>query len=77
MLQTEASEHNWKAAKDFYIKAGWRNGVTLQTVAEKYSIPYQSVRRRASQERWRLIREWKSTDNSCKSVDEYIKRHKS
>lgn len=28
------------------------NGVTLKTIAEKYNIPYQTVRRRAAAEKW-------------------------
>lgn len=48
--------HDWGAARDFYIESGISNGVTLQQVAEKFDIPYQSVRRRAGKERWRLTR---------------------
>jgi hypothetical protein len=48
--------HDWEAARDFYIESGLSNGVTLQKVAERFDIPYQSVRRRAGKERWRLTR---------------------
>ena len=69
-------EHNWESAKEYYINAGWLNGVFLQDVAEQFNIPYQSVRRRAAKERWRLIREWKCVEPDCKTVDEYIYYYK-
>ena len=64
--------YDWEAAKEYYISAGWPSNVFLQDVAERYNIPYQTVRRRAAKERWRLIREWKSVEPELKSVDEYI-----
>jgi hypothetical protein len=68
--------HNWGGAKEFYISAGPWNGVTFETVSKRFKIPYQSVRRRASKERWRLIREWKSIEPELESVDEYIYYYK-
>lgn len=69
-------KHDWEEAKKYYINAGWLSGVTLETVAEHFNIPYQSVRRRAAKERWRLIREWKSIDDGCITVEEYIYYYK-
>lgn len=68
--------HEWEGAKEYYISAGWLSGITLQAVADKFNIPYQSVRRRASKEQWRLIREWQSVDPDCKTVKEYIHFYK-
>lgn len=68
--------HDWQAARDYYVSAGWRNGVFLQDVAERFNIPYQSVRRRAAKERWRLIREWQDIEPELSSVDEYIYHYK-
>lgn len=64
--------HDWETAKEFYISAGWLSGVTLETVADRFNIPYQSVRRRAAKEKWRLIRKWKSQDPDCVSLEEYM-----
>jgi hypothetical protein len=67
----------YEKAREMYIQAGWRQGVTLQTVAEHCNLPYQSVRRRAARERWRLERERLSIDpESCKDVNEYIYYYK-
>ncbi|EIM05327.1 hypothetical protein A1A1_16725 [Planococcus antarcticus DSM 14505] len=69
--------HNWQEAKDYYINAGWRNGVTLQDVADRYCIPYQSIRRKAAREQWRLEREWKEVDYpGCKTLEEFIYHYK-
>lgn len=68
--------HNWEGAKQFYINAGWRNGVSMTDVAERYNIPYQSVRRRAAKEQWRLIREWQEIDPDCKTLKEFIYYYK-
>lgn len=79
MLQNKGmltSEYNWEAVKEFYLKTEWLSGVTFKTLANAFNIPYQSVRRRAAKERWRLIREWKSVDDGCKTVDEYIYYYK-
>ncbi len=69
-------EHDWEAARDHYIAAGWLSGVTLQDVAERYGIPYQSVRRRAARDKWRLIREWKSADPDCKTLEEFLHHYR-
>lgn len=68
--------HDWNAAKEYYINAGWLSGVTLEDTAKRFNIPYQSVRRRAAAEKWRLIREWKSVDPDCETVEEYIQSYK-
>lgn len=68
--------HSWEEAKEFYIQAGWRNGVTFETVAERFKIPYQSVRRRAAKEKWRLERERLDVDPDCKTVEEYVYYYK-
>ncbi|MGG4462631.1 hypothetical protein ABEO79_00240 [Micromonospora provocatoris] len=65
-------KYDWKSAQAFYIEAGWLSGVSFLTVSNKFNIPYQTVRRKAASERWRLIREWQSTEPELKSVDEYI-----
>lgn len=68
-------KHKWQDAKDYYINSGWL-GVSLEDTAKRYNIPYQSVRRRAAKEQWRLIREWKSLEPELKSVEEYIYYYK-
>ena len=69
-------DRDWEMAKEYYTNAGWLSGVTLEDVAKRFDIPYQSVRRRAAKERWRLIREWKRVDPDCETVDEYIYYYK-
>lgn len=46
--------YDWSIiAEDFITNnVPYRNGVTLKTIAEKYGIPYQTVRRRAAAEKW-------------------------
>lgn len=68
--------HDWNKAKEFYINAGWLSGVSMQHIADRFNIPYQSVRRRASKEQWRLIREWQSTEPELETVEEYIYYYK-
>lgn len=68
-------QHNWQAARDYYIQAGW-GGVSMMDVATRYGIPYQSVRRRAGREKWRLWREWQSIDPDCESLEDYIAHYK-
>lgn len=63
--------HEWEKAKQYYLAAGWRNGVSLLDVSVKFRIPYQSVRRRAAREQWHLIREWQAIDPTCTTVEEY------
>lgn len=64
-------KYDWNAARDFYISAGWLSGVTMLDTAERFKIPYQTVRRRAAKEEWRLHREWKTQDDTCKTLEEY------
>lgn len=69
-------QDKWTVARERYINAGWRSGVTLQSVSETYGIPYQSLRRRAARDKWRLFREWQSVDQGCKTLEEYIYYYK-
>jgi len=68
--------YEWGKAKSYYINAGWLSGVSMRDVAKRFSIPYQTVRRRAAKEQWRLIREWQSVDETCETVEEYIYYYK-
>jgi len=65
--------HNWKDAKEYYIGSGWLSGVSMMDVSKVFNIPYQSVRRRAATEQWRLERERVTVDDpECKTIDDYI-----
>ncbi|WP_175615822.1 hypothetical protein [Piscibacillus halophilus] len=69
--------HDYEKAKEIYINAGWHSGVSLKTVAERCNIPYQSLRRKAAKERWRLEREMIEVDDpECQTVDDYVYYYK-
>lgn len=68
--------YEWDKAKDYYVEAGWLSGVSLKNTAERFAIPYQSVRRRAGKEQWRLIREWQTIEPELKTVEQYIYYYK-
>ena len=70
-------KYDYEAAKAFYIDGGWRQGISLLDAAVEFNIPYQTLRRRAASERWRLLREWQAIDpDECETVDEYIHYYK-
>ena len=52
--------YDWdKIEQDFiHDNEPLHNGVTLKTIAEKYDVPYQTVRRKAAEGKWHRYRYW-------------------
>lgn len=50
------------------------NGVTLKTIAEKYDIPYQTVRRKAAADEWHSKRYWLWKYKNTSFGRDYIRR---
>jgi len=59
-VKTMNQKYNWNLAEEYFICSGHGSGVTLKDVSNKYSIPYQTVRRYAAVNQWhnKRLKKW-------------------
>lgn len=71
--------YNWHDIEQDFIHdcTPLNNGVTLKTIADKYGIPYQTVRRKAAADKWHSKRyalwQYENTDHGRSFINKLNK----
>ncbi|RXZ00851.1 hypothetical protein [Fictibacillus sp. S7] len=46
------SKYDWQMVENTFYEAGHRSKVSLKAISLRFRIPYQTVRRKAADEKW-------------------------